>query len=147
MIPIQDASAVKVGSRCGQTKHQKYGEYIEILASKKAEIVDFLLENIDKSPNNEILIKAVDIAKELGPRFEKLGENAVHWGLKFALFMHGIFVRTTRAAEINTKTGECYLLLRMRRSKEGDVLSPELTKYLEPIGDPTQDEKVIQCVT
>ena len=72
MIPIQDASAVKVGSRCGQTKHQKYGEYIEILASKKAEIVDFLLENIDKSPNNEILIKAVDIAKELGPRFEKV---------------------------------------------------------------------------
>ena len=144
MITIQDVSTAKYGTRCGQTKHQKYGDYIKILEDKP-EIVPYLLENIDKSSNGEILIKAVDMATELGPRFDKLGENAIHWGLKFALFMRGIFVRSTRGNDINPKTGEHYMILRMRRSLPTDVLSTELTKYLEPPGEPNQEEKIVQC--
>lgn len=144
VIPIQDASTIKSRSGCGQTKHQKYGAYLDVL-NEKPEILTYLFENIDKNPNGEILVKALDMAPEMGGHFEKLGETALHWGLKFALFTHGIFVSTTKSKEINPNTGTGYLLLRLRRAKAGDTLSEGLTKYLEPPGEPDTDAPVDQC--
>jgi hypothetical protein len=143
-IPIQETTMIRQRAGCGQTKHQKYGAYIDILKERN-EVVPYLLENIDKSPNGEILIKAVDIAKDLGPYFEKLGETAIGWGLKFAFFNHGIFLSTTKSKEINPDTGEGYMLLRLRRPKHDDVLSEGLRKYLEPSGEPDPDRPVDQC--
>jgi hypothetical protein len=145
-IPIQDTSVLRAGSGCGQTKRQKYGAYLDAL-KEYPEVVTYLLDNIDKNPNKEILVKAVDIAKELGPYFEKLGETAIGWGLKFALFTHGIFVSTTKSKEINPNTGQGYMLLRMRRPKHDDVLSEGQRKYLEPPGEPDPDKPTDQCQT
>lgn len=143
-IPIQDTSVLKRGSECGQTKHQKYGAYLDALKDHP-DVVPYLLNKIDESSNGEILVKAVDIAKELGPYFEKLGETAIGWGLKFALFTEGIFVATTKSKDINPSTGQGYMLLRMRRPKHDDVLSEGLRKYLEPPGEPDADKPVGQC--
>lgn len=143
-IPIQDVTALRPGAGCGQTKHQKYGAYLDIL-KERTDVVPYLLKNIDENPKGEILVKAVDIAQELGPYFEKLGETAIGWGLKFALFNHGIFVSTTKSKEINPDTGQGYMLLRLRRPKADDVLSEGLRKYLEPIEEPDPDKPVEQC--
>lgn len=144
MIPIQETSVLKERTKCGQTKHQKYGTYISVLDEKPA-ILEYLLGKIDENPSGEILVKALDMAPAMGPHFEKLGETALHWGLKFALFTHGIFVSTTKSREINPKTNDGYLLLRLRRAKAGDVLSEGLAKYLEPSGEPDQDNPAEQC--
>lgn len=143
-IPIQDTSVLKERAKCGQTKHQKYGTYLSVL-DEKPEILEYLFGKIDENPSGEILVKALDMATAMGPHFEKLGETALHWGLKFALFTHGIFVATTKSREINPKTNDGYLLLRLRRAKAGDVLSEGLTKYLEPAGEPDPDNPVEQC--
>jgi hypothetical protein len=143
-IPIQETTVLIPGSGCGQTKHQKYGAYLNAL-KEHPDIIPYLLKNIDENPNREIIVKALDIAKELGPYFEKLGETAIGWGLKFSLFTEGIFVSTTKSKEINPATGEGYMLLRMRRPKADDVLSEGLRKYLEPSGEPDSDKPVDQC--
>ena len=144
MIPIQDESVIKPRAGCGQTKHQKYGAYIKALEDHP-DILPYLLKHIDESPNNEILVKAVDMGPALGPYFETIGETAMHWGLKFALFMHAIFVSTTTSKEINPKTNKGYLLLKLRRAKPDDVLSPELAKHLEPADATNPDHEVEQC--
>lgn len=144
LIPLQETTVLRAGSGCGQTKHQKYGAYLDAI-KEHPDVVPYLLKNIDENPKKEILIKAVDIAKELGPYFEKLGETAIGWGLKFALFTEGIFVSTTKSKEINPSTGQGYMLLRMRRPKHDDVLSEGLRKYIEPPGEPDPDKPVDQC--
>ena len=143
-IPLQDTTVLRERSKCGQTKHQKYGTYLKVLEDKP-EILTYLFEQIDKNPRGEILVKALDMAPAMGSHFEKLGETALHWGLKFALFTHGIFVSTTTSKDINPKTNSGYLLLRLRRAKAGDVLSEGLTKYLEPAGEHDADAPVEQC--
>ena len=100
-IPIQDASAIKLRAGCGQTKHQKYGTYLKAL-EEKPDVLTYLFENIDKNPGGEILIRAIDMGPPLGDYFKTLGETAIHWGLKFALFTHGIFVSTTTDKEIKS---------------------------------------------
>jgi hypothetical protein len=143
-IPIQDASTIKSRAGCGQTKHQKYGAYLDVL-KEKPDILTFLFEQIDKNPSGEILVKAVDMGTALGPYFEKLGETAIHWGLKFAFFNHGIFVSTTKSKETNPNTGTGFLLLRLRRAKPDDELSEGLAKYMEPPGEPDPDAKIAEC--
>lgn len=146
MIPIQDASTVRSRAGCGQTKNQKYGAYLDAL-EEHPDIVPYFLKNIDENPKGEILVRAVDVAKELGPYFEKLGETAIGWGLKFAFFTHGIFLSTTTDKELNPDTGKGYMLLKLRRPGPKDELSESLRKYLEPAGEPDPDKEVIQCVT
>ena len=143
-IPLQGAEVLREKAKCGQTKHQKYGSYLDVI-KERPDVVQYLLKNIDESPKKEILVKAVDIAKELGPYFEKLGETAIGWGLKFALFTKGVFVSTTKIKDINPATGQGYILLRMRRPKAEDVLSEGLRKYLEPVGEPDPDKPIDQC--
>jgi|SRR3990167_10163724 len=143
-IPIQDASTIKPRAGCGQTKHQKYGAYLDAL-NEKPDILSYLFEKIDENPSGEILVKAVDMGQPLGPYFETLGETALHWGLKFALFTHGIFVSTTKSKETNPDTGTGYLLLKLRRARHDDTLSEGLAKYIEPPGEPDPDAKVDQC--
>ena len=143
-IQIQDPSVIKSRAGCGQTKHQKYGTYLDAL-TEHPDILTYLFEKIDENPSGEILVRAVDMAPPMGPHFSTLGETAIHWGLKFALFTHGIFVSTTKSKEINSKTGEGYLLLRLRRAKADDELSEGLAKYLEPPGEPDVDKPVDQC--
>ena len=144
MIEIQDASVIKPRAGCGQTKHQKYGAYLKPLEDHP-DILPYLLDNIDKDPNKQILIKAVDMGPALGRYFETVGETAMHWALKFVLFIHGIYISTTTSTEINPKTNKGYLLLKMRRAKPGDELSEELRKHLEPTEMVSSDQEVQQC--
>jgi len=143
-IPLQGAEVLREKAKCGQTKHQKYGAYLDVI-KERPDVVQYLLKNIDESPKKEILVKAVDIAKELGPYFTKLGDTAIGWGLKFALFNEGIFISTTKSKELNTDTGQYYMLLRMRRPRPDDVLSEGQRKYLEPPEEPDADKPVDQC--
>lgn len=143
-IQLRDASTVKTRAGCGQTKHQKYWTYLKVLEDKP-EFLQFLNTKIAETPSGEILIRAVDIGPALGEYFAALGETAIHWGLKFSLFTHGIFVSTTTDKEINPKTKKGYLLLRIRRSTANDKLSEELTKYLEPSGEPNTDQTIEHC--
>jgi hypothetical protein len=142
-ITLRDASSIKTKAGCGQTKHQKYWTYLKVL-EEKPEILEFLFKNIDESTSKEILIRARDMAPSMGTYFEALGETALHWGLKFSLFTHGIYVTTTTDKDVNPKTGKGYLLLRMRRAKPGDKLSEELSKYLEP-AEPGTEQEVSHC--
>lgn len=144
MIPIQDTSAIKPRAGCGQTKHQKYGAYLGALKDHP-DIVPYLLRNIDENPKGEILVKAVDIGPALGPYFETLGENAIQWGLKFALFTYGIFASTTKSKEINPKTNDGYMLIRLRRAGPKDELPEGLSRYLEPQESPDASQDVTQC--
>jgi len=110
-----------------QTDQQKYNKYINALI-ERPDIVAYLKQKIEESPNKEIIVKAIDVARELGPYFENLRETDLFLGLTYSLFTHGIVVSTTTGKDINPKTGRGCYLLRMRIAKPGDKLS---TKYFD----------------
>lgn len=61
------------------------GEYVSIL--------QWIQQQIDKSPDNTIRMKIVDIKKVLGPEFENKRDYVILEGLKRALINYGIDVR------------------------------------------------------
>lgn len=146
-IPILEMSDVKSRSRCGKTKAEKYGAYMRAV---EGPIVKWVFANIDASPNGKLLVKVVDMGKALGPEFESLKEISVYWGLKFALWHHGISCSTTTHKDINPETRKHYMIAIMRRSKTGDKLPDSLASDLEPgpeeMPEPEKEtEPLIEC--
>lgn len=147
-IPILEMSDVKTRSRCGKTKSEKYGAYLRAVDES---LITWIFENIDASPTGKLLIKVVDMAKQLGPEFEQLKETSIFWGLKFALWHHGISCSTTTHKEINPVTRKHYMIIIMRRSKAGDKLPDSLASDLEPAPDEMpepekESEPLVQCI-
>ncbi len=117
-IPIIEPSEVIVR---GETKGRKYGKYAQAIGSE----VGWIKESITKSGDGKIRIKIRDIAKSMGPEFEKKQDKAIYWGTRFVLFHEGIVVEPAK-----DKTNKELLIMRMATSE--DVLPPSLAKFLEP---------------
>jgi len=58
------------------------------------------------------------MAKNLGPNFEKLGEENIYWGLKIALVPYNIFASRHLSIDINPATKKRYILLKLSRLSE-----------------------------
>jgi hypothetical protein len=130
VMPIVDSSEVITR---GETKGHKYGRYAQAIGSE----IQWLKDSIKKSDDGKIRIKIRDIAKSMGPEFEKKKDKAIYWGTRFVLFHEGIVVSPAK----NTENKE---LLIMRMATSEDVLPQSLAKFLEPpedlMPDPENDE-------
>lgn len=120
VVPLVSIEEVQVG-RGGKTKGEKYGKYAQAIASQ----VQWFKDRIKESPDGKIRAKGRDVAKAMGPEFEKKSDKAIYWGLKFVLFHEGIVVTTGKA-----KDGA--MLLVMRYATPEDKLPPSLAQVLEP---------------
>ena len=67
-----------------------YSQYENVL--KK--LIPWIMEQIEKSPDKIIRIKAKDIAHEMGPEFEKKEYIDLYWGIKYILQGYGIIIET-----------------------------------------------------
>lgn len=119
-IPLVTLEEVQTG-RGGKTKGEKYGKYAQAIAKD----VQWLKDQIAVSPDKKIRVKTRDIAKAMGPEFEKKSDTAIYWGLKFVLFHEGIVVETGTARDKSK-------LVVMRIATPEDELPPSLAKVLEP---------------
>ena len=120
-IPIIEPSEVIIR---GETKGRKYGRYAQAIGSELQWIKDAII----KSDDGKIRIKIREIAKSMGPEFEKKQDKAIYWGTRFVLFHEGIVV-----APGKDKANEELLVMRMATSE--DMLPPSLAKFLEPPED------------
>lgn len=117
-IPIIEPSEVIVR---GETKGRKYGRYAQAIGSE----VQWIKDAITKSNDGKIRIKIREIAKSMGPEFEKKQGKAIYWGTRFVLFHEGIVVGPGK-----DKANDELLVMRMATSE--DMLPPSLAKFLEP---------------
>lgn len=121
VIPIIDSSEVVTR---GETKGYKYGKYAQAIGSE----IQWLKDSIQKSDDGRIRVKIRDLAKSMGPEFEKKKDKAIYWGTRFVLFHEGIVVAPAK------DTGNKELLV-MRMATSEDVLPHSLAKFLEPPED------------
>jgi hypothetical protein len=108
----------------GETKGRKYGKYAQAIGPE----VQWIKDAITKSNDGKIRIKIREIARSMGPEFEKKQDKAIYWGTRFVLFHDGIVV-----APGKDKDNEELLVMRMATSE--DMLPPSLAKFLEPCED------------
>ncbi len=94
-------------------EYEKYAMFISVVRNR-TDFVENTLKRIDQNPKREIFYKSSDVAKELFPT-KTLTEDNIYLGLKFALFIEGIDITSTRLKEIDTITGKQYLVLKLRR--------------------------------
>jgi hypothetical protein len=118
VIPIIDPSEVVTR---GETKGHKYGKYAQAIGSE----IQWLKDSIKKSDDGKIRIKIRDLAKSMGPEFEKKKDKAIYWGTRFVLFHEGIVVAP--AKDVGNKE-----LLVIRMATSDDILPQSLAKFLEP---------------
>ena len=119
-VPLVSVDEVQTG-RGGKTKGEKYGKYAQAIAKD----VTWLKDQVDTSPDKKIRVKVRDIAKAMGPEFDKKSDTAIYWGLKFVLFHEGMVIDTGTAKDKSK-------LLVMRMATPEDKLPPSLSKVLEP---------------
>lgn len=120
-IPLVEPEEVQIRGG-GRTKGEKYARYAQAVAH----LIPWLTEQIEKSPDGKIRIRIKDIAKEMGSEFEKKGNTAMYWGLKFVLFHNGIVVNMGGSDKQENK------LLLLRKGTDADKLPASLTTYREP---------------
>lgn len=125
VIPIIESSEVITR---GETKGHKYAKYAQAIGSE----VRWMKDSIEKSNDGKIIIKIRDIAKSMGPEFEKKQNKAIYWATRFVLFHEGIVV-----APGKDKDDKDLLIMRMATSE--DVLPPSLARFLEPPEDQMPD--------
>lgn len=103
--------------------YRPYGDYAMAIAPYVRQIRD----DINKSPEKKAIYRSIDIAKKMGPEYEKKHETSVYQGLLFVLFYEGIFVQQS------TKTDSGESLLIMRFATEQDILPPNITNMVKII--------------
>lgn len=130
VIPIIEPSEVIIRK---ETKGHKYGKYAQAIGSE----VQWIKDTIIRSSDGKIRIKIRDIAKSMGPEFEKKKNKAIYWGARFVLFHEGIVV-----APGKDKANEELLVMRMATSE--DMLPPSLAKFLEPPEDQMPEPGIIE---
>ncbi len=120
-IPIVEQSEVVIR---GETKGRKYGRYAQAIGGE----VQWIKDAIEESSDGKIRLKIRDVAKSMGPEFEKKQNKAIYWGTRFILFHEGIVVTIAKG-----KDGEELLIMGMATPE--DTLPPSLAKFLEPSED------------
>lgn len=118
-INLVEADEVKVG-RAGRTKGDKYGKYAVAIKH----MIPTFKDEIGKSKDGFIRIKATDLAKEMGGEFVKKSPTSLIWGVKYLMFHEGIWVETG-----TLKEGEEKVVI-MRLGTEDDVL-PKSLRFIE----------------
>lgn len=103
------------------TKTEKYGKFMAAIAPYIGQIKD----DISKGPGKKAIYKSIDIAKMMGPEFEKMQPKTIYEDSLFVLFLEGIFVQQS----IEKGTGEHLLVMRL--ATEEDALPPHIARYLE----------------
>lgn len=89
------------------TQEEKYATLIGALNRD----ISWLKQEIEKSPDKILRVRARDLAKRLGPMFEALDDTTILWGTKYALYPEGIYVDSGRE-----KITAAYLLV-MRKGR------------------------------
>ncbi len=125
LVPIIDPSEVIIR---GETKGRKYGKYAQAIGPE----ILWLKDTIAKSNDGKIRLRIRDVAKSMGPEFEKKQDKAIYWGIRFVLFHEGIVVGQGKSED-----NEELLIMRMATSE--DVLPPSLAIFLEPSEDDMPD--------
>ena len=98
-----------------EKKRKGYKKYSD--AVNRINLVGWIKEEIEKKPERTIVVKIDDVAKEMGPEFEKAGYQIMYQALKAILFQNGIFLSMA-----THKDGDKTFLL--RDVKKGDQLAP-----------------------
>lgn len=120
VIPLVEADEVRTGRGIARTKGEKYGKYMAAIER----LVPWIKTQITDSKDGMIRVKAVEMGKEMGGEFSKRNPTSLYWGLKFALYHHGVVVDTGTHRDGDK-------LLVMRSGTEEDKLPPSLARYLE----------------
>lgn len=124
-ISLIDVGEVRVGRGGGNGKG-KYAAYKKALV----DIVPIFKAGIKEK--KEVAVGLYELAKEMGPNFEKLKESSLKWGIKYALFDEGIWTRS--GTDKNNS-----ILLVLRTATEKDVLPSSLQSKADAEPD-TEDE-------
>lgn len=104
------------GTDKGQKK-ERYGKYAQAISAH----ITWIRERITNSQDGTVTIKVKELARKMGPDFEKKNETTIYWALKYVLFYEGIIV------DMGTHDdGE--KILKMRTKIAGDELPPSLAK-------------------
>lgn len=96
-------------------------------------LVPWLCERIDENPEKNIRVKMEDIAKEMGPKFERKSHTAFYQGVKFVLFYNGIVV------DKGLNKDDQHILI-MRRRNEEDELPSYLKKRERLVSENLSEE-------
>lgn len=102
-------------------------------AVKKINLLGWIKEEIDKRPERTIVVKISDVAKELGPSFEKYKYGSLYQGLRYVLFYNGFTISTG-----THKDGDKVFII--KEKKEGDKLAPSY-RELEKKADTVEEKK------
>lgn len=84
------------------TQEEKYATFIGAINRD----ISWIREEIEKSTDKTLRVRARDFAERLGPMFGVLDDTTIFWGVKHALYPEGIYVDSGR--EIITNA---YLLI------------------------------------
>ncbi len=103
---------VKGGIEKKRKGYKKYSDAVD-----RINLVAWIKGEIEKKPERMIVVKIDDVAKEMGPEFEKAGYQIMYQALKAILFRHGIFLSMA-----THKDGDKTFLL--REVRKGDQLAP-----------------------
>ncbi len=106
-------------------------------AVKKINLLGWIKEEIDKRPERTIVVKISDVAKELGPSFEKYKYGSLYQGLRYVLFYNGFTISTG-----THKDGDKVFII--KEKKEGDRLAPsyrELEIKAETVEEKKKEKK------
>lgn len=107
----------EVSPEKGGVKKKRYGKYAQAISDH----IGWIKERITNSQDGIVTIKIRELAKKMGPEFEKKDVTSVYWALKYILFYEGFVVDMGTQEE-----GEKVLKIRIRKSE--DKLPPSLEK-------------------
>ncbi len=102
---------------------KRYHKYCKALEK----IISTLKKDIDNSSDMRLHIKVKDLAKKMGPEFEKLQPKTLYWAVKPCLFDEDVVVDTGRIDR------EDSIILRRRNSQ--DNLPRKLAELIEKRGE------------
>jgi hypothetical protein len=126
-LQLYEAEDVVSRRHGGKKAGARYGNYSKAIQQH----LDWLFEQIDKSPDKTIRIKLADFAAATGFKMQKVTEGKVvenspglnptslGWGFKYSLFHSGITYNMGKVED-----GQPVMI--MRRKVEGDVLPASL---------------------
>lgn len=115
MMDIELVDAEDVRGRGNSKGKAKYSKYREGLGPH----IEWIKEEIEKSPDGKVRIKSSDILKIIGPGVGK-NPTSIYWGVRYTLFQDGLAV-----SQGTHKNGEDLLVI--RAAKDDDMLPTSLS--------------------
>lgn len=117
LVDVKDVKAGK-GGGCSKNKGKIYTEYEIALKN----IIPLLKDEIEK--RETIRVKAKDIHKEMGRKFEMKQPTSLLWGIRYVMFKEDIFLSMGKHQD----GSDIYVL---RKVTTGDKLPDTLSEKLK----------------